>query len=431
MARADVSSEPMYRAWPRWSPGSPELGGAGLGAILTTGAAMAVITAVLCIPTVARTLGIAPGTSIALMGTYYACMWFNDYVLHPWALREKRGFDAQLIVVPLYNVAFLTAFLLIPNEPRSPLWMGLLLYTATTASWQEIDKSWAFLAFHGLTPLCTIPVFLARGADFGWSLAGPLLCSVVCATGYHLVAMTTSYWRRIRNEQAAAIEELRAKSAELERIALARDLHDSVGATLGLVALYGDLIERYAGDPEELRQLAGTLREATREGLGELRGVLDAMAPERADLATLAENLRRIAARAAAASGASVEVRVQAEGDEKDGQPATTLDGGLRLALVRVFQEALANALRHGQAKSVTASLELQDGQRLTLVISDDGIGFDPGAVRAGARGLANMRQRAEDAGGTLSVSRGDSGGTRIVLELPFARSLPLASQAS
>ncbi|APR81580.1 two-component system sensor kinase [Minicystis rosea] len=401
-----------YRLWPRWAPGAVELGGAGIGVLLTMGACLALVTALLCIPIVARTLGLPPRISVPMMAAYYACMVGNDLVLHPWALRSPRGFDAQLVIVPLYNVAFLAAFVLFPNDPRTPLWMGLLLYSGTTASWQEIDKSWLFLAFHASVPLLTIPVFLARGAPLGWSIAGPLLCSLLSAISYHLLAVTNSHWRRIRAEQARTIAELRARAAELERQQLAQDLHDSVGSALGLVGLYGDLVERHAREPGQLLELATTLREAAREGLGELRGVLDAMAPERGDLVTLAENLRRVGTRAAAASGAVVEVALAGSGD-------AWVDGPARLALVRVFQEAVANALRHGKARRIRAELGEAEGARVRLLVEDDGAGFEAGRARAGARGLAGMRRRAEDLGGRCDIETQPGAGARIVIELP------------
>jgi signal transduction histidine kinase len=411
-----VARPPTYRLWPRWEPGAVELGAGGVGPLLTTGAGLAVVTAVLCVPMIARTLGLPPRWSVPLMAAYYACMVANDLVLHPWAMRSKRGFDAQLAIVPLYNAAFIAALIVVPGDPRTPLWMGLLMYAATTASWQEIDKSWAFLAFHMAAPLATIPLFVSRGAPLGWSLAGPLLCSLLSGMGYHLVALTTSHWRRIRAEQARTIAELRARAAELERARLAQDLHDSVGSALGLVGLYGDLVERHAREPEQLLRIAGTLREATREGLGELRGVLDAMAPARGDLATLAENLRRTGARAAAATEANVEVALEGAGD-------AWLDGAVRLALVRVFQEAVANALRHGRARRVTATLGRVAGARVRLVVEDDGAGLGPAPARTGARGLAGMRRRAEELGGTCAIGPGAGGGTRVAFEVPASPS--------
>lgn len=73
---------------------------------------------------------------VPLMAAYYACMIGNDLVPHPWATRSKRGFDAQLVIVPLDNVACLGAFVLVPNDPRTPLWTALQLYAGATASWQ-------------------------------------------------------------------------------------------------------------------------------------------------------------------------------------------------------------------------------------------------------------------------------------------------------
>lgn len=409
---ASGASPAIYVLWPRWAPGGVELGGAGLRPLLAMGACLAIVAGVLCVPIVARTLGLPPRLSAPLMAAYYACMIGNDLVLHPWATRSKRGFDAQLVLVPLYNVAFLAAFLLVPNDPRTPLWMVLLLYAGTTASWQEIDKSWAFLAFHVLTPLATIPIYLARGAHLGWSIAGPLLCSALSGVAYHLIALSTSHWKRLRAEQARTIEGLRGRAAELDRAWLAQDLHDSVGSALGVVGLYGDLVERHARDPERLLALAATLREATREGLGALRGVLDAMAPSLCDLATLAENLRRIGARAAAASEAEVDVAL-------DGAGNAWIDGPARLALVRVFQEAVTNALRHGKARHVRARLGEASGARVRLTVEDDGAGFEPGSARAGARGLAGMRRRAEELGGRCAIETTSGAGTRIVVELP------------
>lgn len=263
-----------------------------------------------------------------------------------------------------------------------------------------------------ITPLATIPIFLARGSPTGWSFAGPLLCAVLSGVASHLIALTTSHWRRVGAEQARTIAGLRARAAELERGWLAQDLPDSVGSALGLVGLYGDLVERHAREPEQLLALAATLREATREGLGELRGVLDAMAPERGDLATFAENLRRVAVRAAAASEAEIEVALG------DAGPAW-IDGPARLALVRVFQEAVTNALRHRKARHVRARLSEAPGALVRLTIEDDGAGFEVPDARKGARGLAGMRRRAEELGGRFEIEATPGAGARVVVELP------------
>ncbi|AEW92584.1 MULTISPECIES: sensor histidine kinase [Streptomycetaceae] len=85
--------------------------------------------------------------------------------------------------------------------------------------------------------------------------------------------------------------------------------------------------------------------------------------------------------------------------------------------LTAVAREALANAARHSGATTVEVSAAVADG-RLTLVVSDDGRGIDPSATRRS--GLANLRSRAEDCGGTFRVGPGRSRGTRLEWSVPL-----------
>jgi signal transduction histidine kinase len=403
-------AEPRYRWWPRYRPGTVELGGAGIKVLLSTTAGALAVCAVLCLPPVVRATGLSRRAALAIMLSYLACMWINDYVLQPLARRSRAGFNLQLTLTPLYNVFFMAAFVVVPNEPKSPLWMGLFLWSVVTASWQEIDASFWLLFLNVAAPLATIPIFLARGASTDWSIAAPALCAVVSGLGYHLQADVSRAWRRIRAEQAATIDELRARAAELERKQLARDLHDSVGSALALVGLYGDLVERHLDQPTELKRISATLREAAREGLGDLRGVLDAMAPAAGDFGTLAATLRRLGQRVAEAADADLSFA----SDGPDHQP---LDGPVRLALVRVFQESLNNAFRHGRARKVSARLAVENGSAC-LEVSDDGTGFDPATAPSG-RGLAGMRTRAGELGGKFALDARPGAGVRLRLDLP------------
>jgi signal transduction histidine kinase len=88
-----------------------------------------------------------------------------------------------------------------------------------------------------------------------------------------------------------------------------------------------------------------------------------------------------------------------------------------RLALVRVFQEALRNSLSHGQARRFTARLGLQGAGTLAVELADDGSGFDEAGVVAG-RGLAGIRRRAQELGGSAQVRSAAGSGTRIQLTL-------------
>jgi signal transduction histidine kinase len=414
MMPADPSNRSGYRWWPRYRPGTVELGGAGPRELARTAGSVLAITGVLALPPIARATGLGSVRVIILGLVYVALMAMNDLALHPAAMKSRRWFNAQLVIVPIYNVAICALVIVIPGDPKSPLWMALLVYACTTSGWQEIDASIPFLLFHALAPLLTIPVFLARGADPAWSIAGPLLCGLMSGLAYHVIASNNATWRRVRAEQAETIAELRRRAAELERGRIARDLHDSVGSVLGLVGLYGDLVERHAHRPEELYPIARTLREATREGLDELRGVLDALAPDASDVRALASTLRRSGERVAAASGAAVSV--SSAGDED-----RALDGPERLAVVRIFQEAVNNALRHGHARSIDVRLTGQI-EWILLEVTDDGDGFETATADSG-RGLVGMRARTTELGGAFELISSLGAGARVRVQLPSRRS--------
>ncbi len=404
--------EPLYRLWPRYQPGSVELGGAGLKLLLRTGLALLAVALVLCLPPLVRATSLPPSVVLALFGGFFVCMVGNDYVLQPLAKRSRAGFNAQLVITPGYNVTFFLLLVALPGDPKTPLWMGALLYACTTAGWQEIDASWSLLALHTLAPLLTIPYFLRVAPNNGWSIGGPALCAIVSAVAYHLGAGVKVAWRRVRSEQRQALEALRARNAELERQHIAQDLHDVVGSSLAIFGLSADLVERNAAEPERLRGIAGDLREASREGLSELRGMLDSLAPETTSFGELGRALKGAARRISAISGSRVDVAVV--GDED-----ASIDGAVRLATMRIFQEAVNNALRHASASVVEARLSV-DQRALSLSVVNDGARFARDDSRVNPRGIVGMRERAAQLGGKFAISTLADGRTDLNVVMPL-----------
>jgi two-component system sensor histidine kinase UhpB len=89
----------------------------------------------------------------------------------------------------------------------------------------------------------------------------------------------------------------------------------------------------------------------------------------------------------------------------------------VELAIYRVVQEALTNAVRHAGAQQIALAISAEDG-RLAVSVTDDGAGFpDEAAEDAGLRG---MRERAFAIGGTLTIDSDERTGVRVVLELPL-----------
>jgi signal transduction histidine kinase len=90
----------------------------------------------------------------------------------------------------------------------------------------------------------------------------------------------------------------------------------------------------------------------------------------------------------------------------------------LETALYRIVQEALTNVIKHAGATRVTIML-VQKGNAVSLIVQDDGAGFDPQDVREGGLGLTGMRERVSLLGGRLSVESTEGAGTMLSAEVP------------
>jgi two-component system, NarL family, sensor histidine kinase UhpB len=196
---------------------------------------------------------------------------------------------------------------------------------------------------------------------------------------------------------------------EGERRRIARELHDEIGQRLtGTLLLLGDL----APDaPERLRPRVRAIQEDVRSTLDEVGvlawqlrpGILDDLGLLRA-LEALVES---VAEQAPFRVRAALPARVPPLAPETE------------LAIYRIAQEALTNAVRHADARSVELGLAV-GRDVLTLAVADEGDG-PPRELREGA-GIRGMRERAVSIGGRLAVERVRSGtGVRVLLELPLA----------
>ncbi|HEV2201202.1 MAG TPA: histidine kinase [Bryobacteraceae bacterium] len=102
---------------------------------------------------------------------------------------------------------------------------------------------------------------------------------------------------------------------------------------------------------------------------------------------------------------------------------ATAAAGDTAIVVYRAAQEALTNVAKHARATQVELSL-FADRETIELEISDNGRGFDPADVAPTSFGLAGIRERAVNAGGSFTISRGEEGGTVLRLVLPLTESV-------
>lgn len=206
-------------------------------------------------------------------------------------------------------------------------------------------------------------------------------------------------------ERVRELERTQAIASERER--LMRDMHDGLGGHL--VSLLASIESGRSTAPE----LAATVRGA----LDDMRLMIDSLDPVDGDLnAVLAMYRDRLAPRLRTAG-------VDLQWDVGLLPPIPGLTPARVLHVLRLLQEAVTNAVKHGKASSIAVSAATGTRAEQAVVqitVADNGAGFDVARARPG-RGLTNMRRRAEEAGGALTIASAPDAGTRVSLALNTA----------
>jgi signal transduction histidine kinase len=210
-------------------------------------------------------------------------------------------------------------------------------------------------------------------------------------------------------QSASAMEQL---AASQERNRLARELHDTLAHSLSGVSVQLEAVQAlWEVNVKGARQMLDQALQSTRSGLTEVRRALQSLrASPLEDLGlTLAVSdlAESIAARA------NLKLDLEVENHWENIRPE------VEQCIYRVAQEALTNAARHADAKSLRVAL-MRESRGLTLIISDDGCGFDPAAVNGAHYGLKGLRERAEIVGAALQVESELQQGTTVRLIVPI-----------
>src|SRR6266511_4466792 len=248
---------------------------------------------------------------------------------------------------------------------------------------------------------------------------------------YFAVLMLSAWWlgEAVRNRRAyvAGLRE-RAEQAERtreeearrrvdeERLRIARELHDVVSHSIGVISVQaGVAAHLLRRRPDKAAQSLEAIRRASDEALGELHamlGVLRQPGDGRAPLAP-APGLAQLDALVGQAEAAGLKVEVALEGEPRALPPAVDL------ACYRIVQESLTNVVRHAGASRATVTVNHRDGEVVVEVL-DDGLGAAAGVPAAGAgQGINGMRERARALGGTLQAAPCPDGGFLVRARLP------------
>jgi signal transduction histidine kinase/ligand-binding sensor domain-containing protein len=253
-------------------------------------------------------------------------------------------------------------------------------------TWTEPGAIWSFRIE---------PVFYQTRWFFGLCLVG-LVVSVGGAWRLHV--------RRVRKEFALLLG---------ERARLSREIHDTLLQGLFGVALRCDAIAgEAAGAAPGIKTALLSLRKDVEGYIREARQSISNLRSPHLERHGLPTALRETAQRAAAGSQVALSFDV-------DGNPQAC-PAHVEEQLLRIGQEAVLNAIRHSRADAICVSLAY-NGTEVLLRVADDGSGFEP--LRSpgnGHYGLTSMKERAEAAGGILTIASAPGDGTEVLARVPY-----------
>ncbi|MBT8337324.1 MAG: GAF domain-containing sensor histidine kinase [Gemmatimonadetes bacterium] len=274
------------------------------------------------------------------------------------------------------------------------------------------------------TYLAALPVIQAG------EVAGSLV--VVGEARDPFTALDTRFLVALGQQVGAALENatlnrrLEARTSELERLQtrmvhrheeererISRELHDETAQILAAVNLRLGLLAEQG--PSEVAEGLDEVRSLVGGTIRSIRGVTRNLRPVALDDLGLLPALRALARDLAGTSGA---MTIEFETPPRLPDPSADIE----LALYRAVQEALANAVRHGGARSARIGLRYDD-EGIHLTVDDDGGGVpEDFHIEGNSRhsGLAGIRERVTALGGRVHVARRPEGGTRVAVWVPW-----------
>jgi two-component system, NarL family, sensor histidine kinase LiaS len=215
----------------------------------------------------------------------------------------------------------------------------------------------------------------------------------------NFTAMTRQLDSALAAERQRAVGDARAA----ERARIAREVHDAISQHLFALRMITAGMRR--ADPGN-RQ-ARVIERISEEALRDMQALLAELRPVGLDGGGLAPALQEICG----AYHDRLGVTVDASLDD------VTVPQPVEHALLRITQEACANAVRHGNARRLAVSMSRQDGH-VELAVRDTGTGFDPAAPHAGS-GLAHIRDRVAELGGTVDIDSAPGRGAALTVRVP------------
>lgn len=242
---------------------------------------------------------------------------------------------------------------------------------------------------------------------------------LLAALALGLFVVYAIYRRRVRQlERARRLQEEFSRrlinANESERRRIAGELHDSIGQSLAMIKNRALLSAESAKDENVRKQLELITAQAT-ETIGEVREISYALRPYLLDNLGLTKAVKSLLDNISETS----EMAIETELDNVDG----IFDREAEMSIYRIIQESLSNILKHAEASEAQVFIN-KSARNLTVLISDNGKGFDMNAVKIrdagkGGFGLLGISERVKMLGGTQEIESKVGGGMTFLIKIP------------
>ncbi|HLR65652.1 MAG TPA: sensor histidine kinase [Virgibacillus sp.] len=203
------------------------------------------------------------------------------------------------------------------------------------------------------------------------------------------------------------------EAQEDERKRISREIHDGPAQMLANILLRSEIVERSfkQGTMDKTLTEIKSVRRMIRSSLYEVRRIIYDLRPMALDDLGLLPTIKKYVA-TVASYHESIKIEFIPYGEEK------RLPQEYEVALFRLIQESLQNAVKHAKATRIKVKLEIGKNN-LTVIVSDNGIGFDPDSIKDKSFGLIGMRERVEMLEGRLSITSSEEG-TKVFITVPY-----------
>ncbi len=220
------------------------------------------------------------------------------------------------------------------------------------------------------------------------------------------VALHNQHVNQLIRDQEISILSARVEGQGTERQRIAEDLHDRLGSKLAAVKLYYD-----AAQEKQDMSMMDTARKLLDETIDETRRIAHNLASgvlTRFGLVAAIRNLKETLE-----NSKKIDIEFVTHNFEHH-----ELSKDLEENFYRIVQEILSNILKHARAKHITIQLTRHKDGMITLLVEDDGIGFNPDQVSLNSMGLQNLKNRVERFEGAMSIDSEPGHGTTIIVEI-------------